>query len=227
MSSVVVIGATGNIGRSAAFAFLQQKDVDKVFIVGREASKLESLKNDYLGGDKRVIAIVADVTSATGADSAAKLVLEQTKSGDHLVSSSGPWWTTPALHETPAEKVEEAFQSNIFAHFNVWRSFAKHVRSSYVIVNGAAKSGLPGTGLTGICANALHGFAVVAQSEAARLNGLRVHEFLIASRVADGEGPHAVPTKKFGKFFVSIANGVVTKESGQVLGNAETIARFA
>jgi hypothetical protein len=52
-----------------------------------------------------------------------------------------------------------------------------------VIVNGTALEHLPQTSLTGILASTVHSFALVAQNESSVLN-LRVHEFLISSRVA-------------------------------------------
>jgi short-subunit dehydrogenase len=91
--SVVVIGATGNVGRAAAWGFLSLKSVQQVFIVGRSGDKLDELKKTYLGDDARVVPIVADVTTALGAEEAwNQISLKSEKKGiDHLVSSSGPW----------------------------------------------------------------------------------------------------------------------------------------
>jgi hypothetical protein len=44
---------------------------------------------------------------------------------------------------------------------------------------------------------------------------------------ADGEGPHAVPTKKFSKLFANIAEGNLGKTSGQILGNKEAVEKYA
>lgn len=47
-----------------------------------------------------------------------------------------------------------------------------------------------------------------------------VYELLIQVRVADGEGPHAIPTKTFGRTFAAIAKGELSNKGFTQIDNA-------
>ena len=107
-TTALVVGAAGNVGRGAATALLKlsgDRAISTLFVVSRSADSLAALHRDYLGGDPRVVSLVADVTTAAGAAELAALVKENSHGKaaeallDHVVVSSGPWWTVPPLHE--------------------------------------------------------------------------------------------------------------------------------
>lgn len=203
-----------------------------MYAVGRDAAKLRQNLGTYLedlGADAsaRVVDIVADVTTASGATEAWTKIgahLNGATKVDVLISSSGPWWKASPLHELDATTFDEAVAANLSAHFYVWRAFAKHVSKSYILVNGAAMNYLPRVGLTGVLANALHGLISVFVNESPS-HGFRCHEYLISARVADGEGPKAVPTKKFGGTFLKIAEGDV--EGATIHGDEAFAQKYA
>ncbi len=68
-----------------------------MFIVGRDGKKLEELKQSYLDNDSRVVVVVADVTTSDGAKSVWEQISKAVQKIDHVVSSSGPWWSVPKL----------------------------------------------------------------------------------------------------------------------------------
>jgi NAD(P)-dependent dehydrogenase (short-subunit alcohol dehydrogenase family) len=122
MSNALVIGVTGNVGRGAAKALLKltgDRAIGKLFAVSRTAESVAALHKSYLGGDERVVPVVADVTTAEGAAEVAALVQKHVLGDtfdekkeqqvlDHVVVSSGPWWQIKPLHEVdPATYVPQ------------------------------------------------------------------------------------------------------------------------
>ncbi len=217
--TVVVIGATGNVGRGAALEFSKLPHTT-VYIVGRHCSSLERLHKDYLGGAQNVVPICADVTTSAGAFAAHAAIADKTSTIAHLVSCSGPWWNFPPLAELDPENWDEAIQANISAHFYVYRAFIASVTDSFTIVNGAAMSSVPFSGVTGMCAATVHAFALLAESQTKHVC---VYEMLISARVSDGEPAPAISSSKIGCFFVAVASGRVRKGSGLVDADADTL----
>ncbi|KAI9034654.1 hypothetical protein DFJ74DRAFT_650112 [Hyaloraphidium curvatum] len=207
--NVLVSGATGEVGRGIAAAFLA-RGASRVFILGRSADKLEAVKQKHLGSDPRAVPVAADYSTEAGAREAARKVQELLAGEklDHVVSSSGPWWQVPSLAGMDPAKWREAMAANVDAHFYAYRFLIGLTKGSFQIVNGAAKDGLPGIGLTGITANAVDGFARVAAHEAKRGGGARVYNVLLASSVghAAQRGRTNDPAE-YGHAFVAIALG--------------------
>jgi 2-hydroxycyclohexanecarboxyl-CoA dehydrogenase len=213
-SKCVVLGATGNIGRGAASSFLRH-GASKVAIVGRNARKLESLRDTYLNKDSRVEITEADIATVEGAQSAAKKIKSTLGQIDHLVSSAGPWWNTGPFFSLDPKVWQDARRANIDSHFYAYRYLGGLVKKggSYVIINGAAADGLPGTGLTGICALTVRGLSAVLMKEGTAA-GLRIHELLLHLRVADGPPMPGMKSKVFGEVFSAIAVGKASSKPG-------------
>jgi NAD(P)-dependent dehydrogenase (short-subunit alcohol dehydrogenase family) len=220
-SRCVVAGATGNVGRGAAKAFLAH-GASAVVIAGRDRDRLEALAADYLGSDRRIIVVAADTSVPEGALRASELAGEKVGAIDHLVSSSGPWWDVGPLLDLDYETWRRAMRANLDSHFLIWRHFGGLMArgASYVIVNGHAALGLPDTGLTGICANAVHGLASVIMAEG-KGRGLRSHELMIGVRVADGPPAPGMPSAEFGRLFAAIAAGRTQHEAGVMIDVAD------
>lgn len=201
----LVVGATGNIGRGAVKAFLNH-DPEKVVITGREKYRLEKLATDYLDNDSRLRIVEADFTDATKARHSTDAIMQEVEKLDHVVSSSGPWWSVGSLYDLDPAIWGKAFQANLFSHFYAYRYLNPYVRQdgSYVIVNGAAAVHLPQTGLTGICAYGLGGLCKVLMQEGLEA-GIRVHELLLHLRVADRPPNPGMKSEVFGEVFAAIA----------------------
>lgn len=216
-SRVVVFGATGNVGRGAARAFLAA-GAGSVIIVGRDAARLTELRDGYLGGDDRVHVVEADATTWEGAQEAAAHVdrLWEGEAPHHVVASSGPWWRTRLLSDVDVDTYAKATRSNVDAHFFMWKAFGPALkraaadggpRRTYLFINGASARHLPASGLTGFCALATHGLAALAMGEAGLHGaGLATFEIMLSARVADDEDG-AVKSADFGDALVSVAVG--------------------
>lgn len=217
----LVIGATGNIGRGAAKAFLKH-GAEKVVITGSEQYRLEKLATDYLENDSRLRIIEVNFSDAAKARQAADAIMQEVKTLDHVVSSSGPWWRVNSLRDLDPAILEKAFRANLFSHFYAYRYLNSYVRQdgSYVIVNGAAAAHLPQTGLTGICAHSLRGLCKVLMQEGLE-EGIRVHELLLHLRVADRPPNSGMTSVDFGEFFAAIA----ADKGGFAAGNTIEIKR--
>lgn len=216
-SRCLVIGATGNIGRGAAKAFLKH-GAEKVVIVGRSREKLVDIALGYLDGDKRIINVAADVSTPEGAEKAARTVSSEVGEIDHLVSSSGPWWDAGPIHELETSVWRSAFQANIDIHFYSFREFSRLMKKggSFIIMNGAAADFLPNSGLTGICAFAVRGLCKVLLAEGLEL-GLRIHELLLRLRVADGPPNPGMKSEVFGELFAAIAANSLGIKAGSTI----------
>jgi NAD(P)-dependent dehydrogenase (short-subunit alcohol dehydrogenase family) len=216
-SRCLVVGATGNIGRGAAKAFLNH-GAGTVVIVGRSREKLAGITNGYLGGDKRILQIVADVSTPEGAEKAAREVSSEVGEIDHLVSSSGPWWDAGPIYRLETRVWRAAFQANVDTHFFCFREFSRIMNNggSYVIMNGAAADFLPKSGLTGICSFSVRGLCKVILAEGVEL-GFRIHELLLRLRVADGPPNPGMKSELFGELFAAIASNSLGIEPGSTI----------
>lgn len=165
--NALVSGVTGNVGRSAAWGLLKELELNKLFLVGRSQEKLQLLRREYFDAenDDRIVLIEADLSSAAGAKSALERLHDfGVQQLDIVVSSSGPWWRVPALHEMDPNTWNDAVAANLSAHFFTFNALAK-ISKTFVFVNGAAALSAGKSGLTGALANAVHGLAETAQAQ--------------------------------------------------------------
>lgn len=224
-SVCVVFGATGSVGRGAAMAFAQLPSTT-VYIVGRNADALHQVHQSALGGAPNVVPIVADASTAAGAAAARAAIGDENAKITHVVSCSGPRWSFPPLPELEPERWDEAMQSNVNTHFYIFRNFIASVTESYVIVNCSSMSNVPFSGVTGVCAAAVHSFALLAT---ASVQHVRVHELLMSSRVcheSEHPAPAVMTVSKCGRLVVAAAQGIIRRTSGLIDGDDETLKKY-
>lgn len=140
---------------------------------------------------------------------------------DSVIASSGPWWPFNDLSTVPDLDVfGKALRSNVEAHMLLYRIIAPKTKEHYIIINGAALKGLPHSGLTGITALAVSGFANVAHLECSKSKDLPdFTHCLLSSSV--GHAKFRSETHKpeeYGRAFVAMAMGKhESDETGTVL----------
>ena len=210
-----VAGATGEVGKGAAVA-LYQAGAD-VWIAGRSATKLNAVKASFLNDDDARVHIVAvDYSTIDGAQELERLLVTSNTelanndlTFDVVVASSGPWWTVGKFHDMDLNTFDAAVRSNLYAHMHLYRVLVTRTTRHYICVNGSAAKFLPNTSLTGICANAVLGWANVVQAECVATDDLpKFTHALVSSSVGHGavRGKTNDPVD-FGRVFVAMALG--------------------
>ncbi|KAJ5817869.1 Short-chain dehydrogenase/reductase SDR [Penicillium robsamsonii] len=119
METVLVIGATGNIGVSAVTAALRSKR--NVLAVVRNQSSADKLVK-YIGSSDRITFVEANVLS----DSGVKGVVDQVREGklpafQHVFSSVGGEYTTTPLSEITTAQLRRNFNISFEANFFAYR----------------------------------------------------------------------------------------------------------
>lgn len=194
--NVLVAGATGEVGRGAAFALSQAGA--KTTLVGRSAAKLQQIQHT-LPGPSTVIA--ADYSTLDGAQELAKQV--EGKTFDLVVASSGPWWNA-TLAEGDLATLHNAVAANFQAQLYLYNVLILKCTGQYIMVNGTAALGLPNSGLTGVMANACVGAAKVMHHET-KAKSVDFTHALISSSV--GHSQFRAKThdpNEFGRVFVAM-----------------------
>ncbi|KAG7349246.1 short-chain alcohol dehydrogenase [Nitzschia inconspicua] len=211
-----VAGATGEVGKGAALALA--KAGAQVTIAGRNKSKLETIQSD--NADLNIDVIVADYSTVSGAKQ-----LDDTLGDtqfDVTVVSSGPWWPVYQLSTTDDWTVfGKSLNANVETHMLLYRVLAPRTKYQFVTVNGAAAKGVAQTGLTGVAAYAVEGFAKAAYAECEANRDLpQFTHAMISSSVGHGHirGDTNDP-EDFGRVFVAMALGKhnTDKQSGLIL----------
>jgi short-subunit dehydrogenase len=106
-NNCLIIGATGNIGRGAAKAFLQH-GAERVIILGRQEHKLMDLARDYLDNDDRLLVISSDLSTPEGAQTAQQEV--KSEAGMlHCSPTPQPICTDSGFFILSCEKTEAMF----------------------------------------------------------------------------------------------------------------------
>ncbi|KAJ5646945.1 Short-chain dehydrogenase/reductase SDR [Penicillium lividum] len=119
METVLVVGATGNIGVSAVTAALRSKR--NVLAVVRNQSSADKLVK-HIGSSKGITFVEANVLSDTGI----KGVVNQVKAGklpafQHVFSSVGGEYTITPLPEITTEQLRRNFNTSFEANFFAYR----------------------------------------------------------------------------------------------------------
>jgi NAD(P)-dependent dehydrogenase (short-subunit alcohol dehydrogenase family) len=213
-----VAGATGEVGRGAALALA--KAGAQVVIAGRNKGKLESIQSE--NPDKNFQVIVADYSTVEGAKK-----LDETLGDaqfDITVISSGPWWPVYKLSTADDFSVfGQALNANVETHMLLYRVLAHRTKSQFVTINGAAAKGIPQTGLTGVMAHAVEGFAKAAYAECSTNSNLPsfTHAMISSSVGHDGVRGNTNDPEDFGRVFVAMALGKhkTDNDSGLILIN--------
>lgn len=219
---ILVAGATGEVGRGAALAFAAAGA--DVFIAGRNEQKLNDIKTTMMTKQKGSSAstttvIVADYSTVAGAKKLQESVKDVTF--HTAVVSSGPWWSITELTKVDEISVfGKALAANVEAHMLLYSILAPITKEQYITVNGMAAEGLPGTGVTGIMANAVQGFTKVAHDECSKSDTLpSFTQAMIQASVGHGQfRANTTDPETFGSAFVAMANGLHTvDEFGSII----------
>ncbi len=137
--TTVIIGATGTTGSCLARRLVS--DGKRVFLVGRDESKLQALADELQAGHA-----VVDFTSS---DALSAAVAEFTSSGqqvDSFVNCIGSILLKPA-HLTSDAEFRDVVETNLFSAFATVRCAAKTLRERggavVLMSSAAAKLGIP------------------------------------------------------------------------------------
>ncbi|KAK4981224.1 hypothetical protein LTR66_004650 [Elasticomyces elasticus] len=119
METVLVVGATGNIGVSAVTAALRSKR-NVLAIVRNQASAAKLVK--YVGSAEGITFVEADVLS----DSGVKGVIDQVRAGklpsfQHVYSCVGGGYVTTTLQEITTGQLRSNFKVSFEANFFAYR----------------------------------------------------------------------------------------------------------
>ncbi|KAG9285229.1 hypothetical protein G9A89_002125 [Geosiphon pyriformis] len=239
--TILITGATGNVGSSAVKAFLEQGAT--VIAISRSQSSLDkliaNLKSSNVSlNEKNFHGVLSDVSEDKNLEKVANDIREgRLPEPNHIVSSSGPWWFLPALHEVTFEKWGEAMKSNFNAHFVIYRNFVPFVlnkpNTSYTLVTGSA--GLSEkTGVTGITQNCLYGLSKVVIHETSE-KPIRFNELRISLRIEDDatfdksvaagqiqvNAEQNFASREFGKIFTALAQSNLKGQIVEVNSRAQ------
>ncbi|KAJ5507306.1 Short-chain dehydrogenase/reductase SDR [Penicillium freii] len=125
METVLVIGATGNIGVAAVTAALRSKR--NVLAVVRNQSSADKLVK-HIGSSEGITFVEANVLS----DSGVKSVVDQVQAGklpafQHVFSSVGGEYTTTPLPEISTEQLRRNFNISFEANFFAYRDTIRYL----------------------------------------------------------------------------------------------------
>ncbi|KAL2678711.1 hypothetical protein Neosp_009462 [[Neocosmospora] mangrovei] len=189
METVLVVGATGNIGVSAVKAALNTGR-NVIAVVRNQASTSKLIR--HVGTSKGITIAEADVTSPDGVQSVVQRVREgQLPSFQHVYSSVGAFDLTPRITDISTEAFRKIMNINLEANFFAYRATIpylleqKYEKSTWTLMTGAAgDSGW--AGVTAISQGALFSLANVACRELAE-SSIRFNEVWLAFRVEHDE----------------------------------------
>ncbi|KAF2159500.1 hypothetical protein M409DRAFT_29973 [Zasmidium cellare ATCC 36951] len=140
METVLVVGATGNIGVSAVTAALRSKR-NVLAIVRNDESSKRLIK--HVGTSEGIICVQADVTS----DNGVRNVVDQVRAGklpafQHVWSSVGGEYVSVPLEEIDTERLRRnmniSFEANFFAYRDTigFLRDQNHPQSTWTICTG-------------------------------------------------------------------------------------------
>lgn len=231
METVLVIGATGNIGVSAITAALRFK-LNVLAIVRNQNSANKLVK--YIGSSEGITFVEADVLSDLGV----KGVVDQVRAGklppfQHVYSSVGGEYTTTSLQDITTSQLRSNFNTSFEANFFAYRDTIGYLieqnnpASTWTICTGS-QGDLATHPVPAMTQGALFSMSVAAARENESTN-VRFNEIYLAFRVEvdDLAVQHGVTkASDFGKVYeLLLANSKVRSSRVRVdnLGDLETL----
>ncbi|KAK4888175.1 hypothetical protein LTR27_012904 [Elasticomyces elasticus] len=185
METVLVVGATGNIGVSAVTAALRSQR--NVLAIVRNQNSADKLVK-HIGSSKGITFTEADVLSDTGVQG----VVDQVRAGklpafQHVFASVGGEYVTTPLHEITTERLRRNFNTSFEANFFAYRDSIgylleqKNPASTWTICTGS--QGDVGTHpLPAMTQGPLFSMATAAARENEKTN-IRFNEIYLCYRV--------------------------------------------
>jgi NAD(P)-dependent dehydrogenase (short-subunit alcohol dehydrogenase family) len=206
---VFVAGATGEVGRGAAFALNQQGAF--VYLAGRSQEKLRAIQ-DLLSDKSKSEIVAIDYSTVAGSKELQTRVNAMPKF-DVVVASSGPWWPVARLASDAAsiDILYKAVQSSLSSQMFLYHVLVRRCTGHYIMINGSAALNIPQVGLTGILAHACMGAALLMNEECNKgdTNFPSYTHVMLSSSVGHtamrGDTTH--DPNEYGKAFVAMALG--------------------
>lgn len=117
----VITGATGALGRTAAFSLAAQGA--RLALVSTSSLKLENLAQEIGGGQTRVLPCEADLRDPASTERAAGRILDAFGRVDILLHLVGGWTGGRALVDTPPNDLEDMLGQHVWTTFNLIQAF--------------------------------------------------------------------------------------------------------
>ncbi|MEQ1955360.1 SDR family NAD(P)-dependent oxidoreductase [Mesorhizobium yinganensis] len=196
--TVLITGATGNLGRAVAESFL--KEGARLALVG---SRKESLERAYGGLAAEHLGLAADLgdaLAAAGAVAEAERVFGRI---DAVCAIAGAFEMGGAVHEAPPELAERMMKANVATMVNVVRAAVPGMiaRKSGKIVTIGSTAALKGTAGMGAYTASKSTVMRLTESMAAELRGSGINvNCVLPSTIDTPENRAGMPKADFSKW---------------------------
>lgn len=143
--TVIVTGATGNLGAAVAQKFLDHSA--NLVLTDRGVDRLGQRYPDLLDSNQHILADRVDVTNSDSVNGFVEKVLDQFKHIDVLVNTVGGFSAGTILPETPLSTLDFMLSLNTRSVFVTSQAVLPHMTEEKhgKIVNVAARAGLQGS----------------------------------------------------------------------------------
>ncbi len=200
--TILVTGATGNVGWGAACA--ARESGARLILPTRSEEGRDRLEEEF-GGLARVL------RTEIGTEAGIKEVVRLAQDGDgldHVVAPIGSWWQKGHAIDQETSELEELLDIYTTTQFRMVKATApllRHVQGSYTVVTGAAGEAphIHGAGLLVVAVKAQLALAEVLKAEHED-DDFRFNEFRIATRVEREPRPGVVPAIEVGRALMGL-----------------------
>jgi NAD(P)-dependent dehydrogenase (short-subunit alcohol dehydrogenase family) len=223
--TVVVAGATGNVGPFVVRALLQREAT--VVAPSRSEQKLAALREQLRrdvgdSGLRRLHTVSGNLSAEAEATALRERIARQAGTPDAVVATVGDFVTTPTLLDTGAADLQRALDGYLISNLMIARTFAPALKQSggtYVLLQGPLAFELYpefDAHLISIATAAQHMlFRVLAQEfdhSPARVVELVIHALIRDGRTQPGS---MVPAESVGDFAAYLVSGAGDEIHGQ------------
>jgi len=181
-STVVVTGASGNLGRAVAAAFAE-RGANLVLI----ASRRESLAATFGGEDAKRLFAPADLRDRSAVDAAVLTAVERFGRIDVLANIAGGFRMGTPVHETPDADWDFLFDINLRSLLNMVRAIVPHMIAAGGgrIINVGAHAALKGVARMGAYCASKSAVIRVTEAMAAELREKNINVNCVLPTIID------------------------------------------